>query len=616
MRVSDYIVSHLKSIGVDKVFLLSGGGMMHLIDAIAAGGLDYICCHHEQACAMAAEGYARETGKLGVAYATSGPGATNILTGLVGAWQDSSPVLFITGQAKRSQTIRLAKTPGLRQFGTFEVDIVPIVESVTKYAHFLDAPERTRAVIEEATWLATTGRPGPVLIDVPLDVQGATVDPDTMEAFNPPAADRPSCADAAGDVVDRLGRAERPVLLVGHGVRAAGAVPLLREAVERLQWPVVSTQLAKDALSYDDPLFVGHCGPKGDRAGNFALQSADLVVSVGSSLHAQSIGYEADLFAPGAFKVQVDRERPILDRGDVAVDVQIEADVADFLRALIAAAPDSLRPPASLRPLESPRTNAASWIDRCRDWKTRYAVSAEPHDVGTPEINFYELATALSEALIGNETVVTDAGSAFYVLGQAFRCKADQRYIVSGALGAMGYALPAAIGAAAGAPDKTVVCVTGDGSLQTNIHELQTLRHNNLRVKLFIVNNDGYASIRNTQKGFFAGQFVGASRDSGVSTPPLPAIAAAYGLDYVAIDDRESMPALIAEALASDGPTVIGIRAQSNQVIIPTVTSRQLPGGGLRSNALHVMHPALPDEVIEAELGAFIDLPALAKRGG
>lgn len=596
MRVSDVIAQHIKRIGTDKAFLLSGGGMMHLIDAIAVAELPYICCHHEQACAMAAEAYARQSGRLGVAYATSGPGATNLLTGLVGAWQDSAPVLFITGQAKRSQTIRSAPTLGLRQFGTFEVDIVPIVESVTKFAHFLDEPNDVRRVLEQAIHEATTGRPGPVLIDVPLDVQGAMVDETTLVGFTPDAQPTADIARQVAQVQGRFRTSERPILLVGHGVRAGGAVPLLRDTVEALGWPVVTTQLAKDALPYDHPLFVGHCGPKGDRPGNFALQSADLILSVGSSLHAQSIGYEADLFAPGAYKVQVDRERPILERGDVPVDMQIEADVSDFLGALKATVNG---PPRQM-----------AWTDQCVRWKTAFSVAAEPHDVATPEINFYEFAASLSEALNGSETIVTDAGSAFYVLGQALKLKADNRYIVSGALGSMGYALPAAIGAAAAAPERTVICVTGDGSLQTNIQELQTVRHNGLRVKLFVIDNDGYASIRNTQKGFFAGQFVGASRDSGVSTPPLEPIAAAYGLPYVAIDDRASMTAQIRDALASEGPTIVGVRAQPQQMVIPTVTSRKTASGGLRSNPLHVMHPLLPGEVMERELGPYLDLAA------
>jgi acetolactate synthase-1/2/3 large subunit len=596
MRVSDWIARYLKQIGVDRVFLLSGGGMMHLIDAVAKADLPYVCCHHEQACAMAAEGYARATDRLGVAYGTSGPGATNLLTGIVGAWQDSSPTLFITGQSKRSQTIRLAATKGLRQFGTFEVDIVPIVESVTKFAHFLDDPADVRRVVEEAVHLATTGRPGPVLIDVPLDVQGALVDPEALVGYRLVPDGEGAAAPDIGQVVDRLERAERPVLLVGHGVRCGGAVPQLRAAAERLRIPVVTTQLAKDALPHDHPLFVGHCGPKGDRPGNFAVQAADLILSLGSSLHAQTVGYEADLFAPGAYRIQVDLDRAVLDRGDVPVDLRVEAEAGQFLEALAGARGEPLA--------------TGAWQEQCARWKDDYAVAREPHDLTTTELNFYEFADALSDALNGDEVIVTDAGSAFYVLGQALRCKGDQRYIVSGALGSMGYALPAALGAAAGRPDITVVCVTGDGSLQTNIQELQTLRHYGFNVKLFVISNDGYASIRNTQKGFFSGQYIGASRDSGVSLPDLEAVAASYALPYLPVRDRETLTPTLREALERSGPLIVEVHAQPEQVVIPTVASRKLANGGLRSNPLHVMHPLLPDEVLKRELGPYLDLEA------
>lgn len=584
MRVSDYLARHLAQIGVDRVFLLSGGGMMYLIDAIGRAGIPYTCCHHEQACAMAAEGYARQTGRLGVSYATSGPGATNLLTGIVGAWQDSSPVLFITGQSKRSQTIRLSQTRGLRQFGTFEVDIVPIVESVTKFAHFLDDPNDIRWVLEKAVHLATTGRPGPVLIDVPLDVQGALIDPDALASFTPPSPQSMPVEEQLQAIRERFIAAQRPTLLIGHGVRCAGAVPLLRDVIDHLQWPTVTTQLAKDALPHDHAMFVGHCGPKGDRAGNFAIQNADLIVSIGSSLHAQSVGYEADLFAPGAYKVQVDIERPVLDRGDLPVDFQVETDVVTFLAGLRTWPADA---------------HAARWGAHCRAWKRDYAVAREPHDISTEATNFYEFAAILSDCLQGDETIVTDAGSAFYVLGQAFLLKDQQRYIVSGALGAMGYALPAAIGAASADPAATIICVTGDGSLQTNIHELQTLKHNGFNVKLFVVDNDGYASIRNTQSGFFNGQYVGASRDSGVSTPPLDAIISAYDLPFVRASTRHMLRAAITSALQTPGPVVVGITAQSHQTIIPTVASRQLPDGRLRSNPIHEMSPPLPPEEVE-----------------
>jgi acetolactate synthase-1/2/3 large subunit len=389
------------------------------------------------------------------------------------------------------------------------------------------------------------------------------------------------------NILERFSKAVRPILLVGHGVRCAGATSALRALVNRLGAPVVTTQLGKDVLPYDHELFVGHCGPKGDRAGNFALQSADLILSLGCSLHSQTIGYEADLYAPGSYKIQVDLDRPILQRGDVPVDLQVEADVTEFLNAM-------LKAPAK-------PNSCAAWRQRCQHWKQRFAVAAEPHNVATPEINFYEFADALSESLSGHETIVTDAGSAFYVMGQAFKCKANQRYIVSGAMGAMGYALPAAIGCAATDEKLLVICVTGDGSLQLNIQELQTLKHYRPNVKLFVIKNEGYASIRNTQKGFFNGQCIGSSNDSGVSMPSIENVATAYGLCYIEVDDRKAMKAQIAKALQTPGPVVIGIRAQANQIIIPTVASVQLPNGSMRSNPLQRMSPDLPADVFAAE---------------
>lgn len=593
MRVSDFIAGHLEAIGVKAVFLLSGGGMMHLIDAVSRSAVPYICCHHEQACAMAAEGYARQKGALGVCYATSGPGATNILTGLVGAWQDSSPVLFITGQSKRTQTIQLAGSPGLRQFGTFEVDIVPIVSSVTKYAHMVETPERIRYHLEKAIHLATTGRPGPVLLDIPLDIQGAPIDPDTLAAFTPDAAAPPKWNDGTLNfVAEKIAAAARPLLLIGHGVRSAGAVPALNTLMGKLGIPVVTTQLAKDAVAYDNSLFVGHCGPKGDRAGNFAVQTADLILSIGSSLHSQTIGFEAELFAPTAYKIQVDSDAAVLNRGDVAVDMRIEADVHDFIAALARRSGNG--------------GDHDAWRTRCANWKSHFMVRDEPHVKNADEINFYELAEALSEALDAHATLVTDAGSAFYVMGQGFRLTEGQRYIVSGALGAMGFALPAAIGAAVAAPDRTIVCVTGDGSLHLNVHELATLSHNQLNVKLFIVDNDGYASIRNTQKGFFAGQFIGASRDSGVSLPALDKLADAYGIRLETMRQGEDLAVAVRRIMALPGPVLCRVRAQVNQLVIPGVASRQLPDGRMRSNPLHIMSPLLPEAVLAEAVGDLI----------
>jgi len=404
IRVSDYIASHLKKIGVKSVFLLAGGGMMHLIDAVSrVDGIKYLCNHHEQACAMAAEAYARQTNSLGVCYATSGPGATNVLTGLVGAWQDSAPVLFLTGQSNVSQTIQGSQIVGLRQFGTFEVDIVSIVQSVTKYAVFLDDPNMVRYHLEKAINLALNGRPGPVLIDVPLNVQGALIEPATLHGYHetPPPAE--GLIDEVGrQILDKIRSSQRPLILAGHGIRCAGAVPLFRKFVRRFQVPVVTTQLAKDLLPYDDTLFTGHPGVKGDRPGNFAVQNADLILSVGCSLHTQTTGYEFDMFAVKAYKIQVDLDEAVLKREKVGVQQKVRCDVTSFLEKLTAVAG-----------ADWDSGGFEEWRQRCQDWKLRGAVSREPHKIDEGPVNFYEFADVLSNLLGGNETIVTDAGLRF-----------------------------------------------------------------------------------------------------------------------------------------------------------------------------------------------------------
>lgn len=601
IRVADFIAQHLQSIGTKAVFLVSGGGMMHLVDAL--GRLErcrYVCNHHEQASSMAAEGYARQTGTLGVCFATSGPGATNILTGLVGAWQDSSPVLFVTGQSRRSQTIRGSGIKGLRQFGAFEVDIVPIVKSVTKYAAVLDDPQRARYHLEKAIFLALSGRMGPVLLDVPLDVQGAIVESTTLQGFSAPFARQPLDRKEAAGILQQLGSARRPLILAGHGIRCSNSVSLFRKVVSRLRVPVATTQLGKDVLPYDSPFFTGHPGVKGDRAGNFAVQNADLILVLGCSLHAQTTGWELEEFAVHATKIQVDLDRTILARERVGVTQKVECDVVSFLEAWDALIDKSWSGP-----------RGSDWFRRCGAWKTRYAVIREAHRIEAGPANYYEFVDVLSQLLKERETIVTDAGSAYYVMGQAFRVKTFQRYIVSGAMGAMGYALPASIGAAVASPDTSVICVTGDGSLQMNMQEMAVMKHHNLNIKLFVVNNMGYASIRNTQRSFFNGHLVGTEPQTGVSFPSLSQLAAAYGLPFVHCPDRLGLRERLSQTLRMPGPAICEVAAMPDQDVIPTVSSVRLEDGSMQSKPLHDMFPFLPRQELERNM-----LPARRSKSG
>lgn len=589
MRVADYIASQLQKAGAKKVFLLNGGMMMHLVDTLGrAGGLEYVAQHHEQASAMAADGYARRSGELGVCYATSGPGATNLLTGLAGAWQDSTPVLFLTGQSKSTQTIEKSGIDRLRQFGTFEVDIVPVVKSLTKYAVMVMDPCTIRFHLEKALHLAMTGRPGPVLLDLPLDIQGALIDPDELESFAPDTAAAAIEEAQMAEVVRLLGAARRPLILAGYGVRCARAVESFRHLADQLGVPVATTQLGKDVMFYDHPLFVGHPGPKGDRPGNLAVQTADLILSIGCSLHAQTTGWENELFAPDAVKIQVELDPAVLAREQVGVALKIEADCIEFIR--------------DLRDRSVAMRDLQSWRDCCSDWKKRFQVAAEPHDHSHAAINYYHFAEALSRTLNDDDCVIADAGSAFYVMGQALRVGPRQRFLSSGSLGAMGFALPAANGAAATGQPGSAVCVTGDGSLMTNLHELATMKEYALDVKLFVINNDGYVSMRNTQRDFCSGHYVGADASSGVFIPPIEALVRSFGLPYIRCDGQDDVEAKIRETLAVKGPVVCEVVAMRDQKIIPAVISIKLDDGRMRSAPLHNMFPHLSDEALEQEM--------------
>jgi len=586
VRVADYIAHTVASLGTDTFFMLSGGMMMHLMDAFGRiPNIRYVCNHHEQASAMGADAYARESGKLGLCLATSGPGATNVVTGLVGSYQDSVPVLFLTGQCKRKETVRWRGIQGLRQCGFLEVDIVPIVESVTKYAAFIDDPKKVRYHLEKAIHLAISGRPGPTLLDIPLDVQGDSIDPEALEGFTPEPDDAaPVRPDELEKLVTTIENAKRPVIVAGHGIRAAGLATSFRELVDRWRIPVATTLMAKDLLPEDHALFVGHPGPRAHRGANFVVQAADVVVFMGASIHIQTVGYEGDLFAPQAFKIQIDRDRPLLEREHIGVNWKLAWDIREYLPLL-----------SRLIQCGWSAPEADRWRAAARGWHVTFSSRNEAHQLGSPEsrVNLYEFAQVLSEELDGPATIMTDAGQPHPILAQAMCLKDGQRYLNPGSFAEMGYALPAAIGAATAAPDKTIVAIFGDGSLQTNVHELQTHVHLKPNVKIFVINNDGYASIRNTQNTFFNGFHVGSSRESGVTLPEIEKLVRAYGLPYTRCDNRAALRDTIRQTLNVPGPVVCEVMCLTDQRIMPVVATKILPNGVLRSGSLHDMSPEI-----------------------
>ncbi|TCC96243.1 thiamine pyrophosphate-binding protein [Pedobacter hiemivivus] len=579
VKVSDLIVEFFEEKNVEHIFLLSGGMMMHLLDSVSKSKqIKYICNHHEQACAIAAEGYARIKNVPAVCYATSGPGATNTITGIAGAWLDSSPVIFLTGQSRSTLTVMHSKIDNLRMLGNFEVDIAEITKSITKYSVFIDRSEDVLFHLQKAYYLASTGRPGPVLLDLPLDVQGATVDLDTLPQFQAPENENVEFDFTS--LKEDLKNYKQPLIVAGHGVRVAGEVQRFRDFVQQANIPVVTTQLANDLLPYDFPQYIGRLGLRGDRAGNFAVQSADLILTIGTSLHVTTTGYETEDFAPNAKKIVIDLDEAVLAKNKSISQIQIKSDISTLLY--------------NLNDLE--RLDLDPWIRKLTQWKEKFKIINEPHHREGEDINTYHLMDMLSKILNDNDVLVTDAGSLYYITGQAFLSKANQRVIVSGGLGAMGYALPASIGAALAAPERNVICITGDGSMQLNIQELQTLAHYKLNCKVIIINNGGYASIRNSQASFLDGHLAGSSRDTGVSFPDWEKIAAAYSIDYSRENQYSDLKERLAIILNKQGPQIIEVVIPENVVMIPAVTSVRLDNGSFKSNRLHEMTPYLSEE--------------------
>lgn len=585
-RVADYVFAFLADRGVRDVFLVTGGGAMFLDDGLRRQHrLRPVCCHHEQAAAMAAEAHARLTGLPGVACVTTGPGGINALNGVFGAWTDSIPMVVVSGQVKREMRAPGYPGLGMRQLGDQEADIMGLVQGITKFAAVIDEPARARYLLERAWHEATSGSPGPVWLDVPVDVQSAMIEPEQLPGFTPPAAEAGlagiALASEVREVVERLERAQRPVLLAGTGVRLSGALDAFQAAVERLGIPV-TTAWTHDLIATDDPHFCGRQGTIGTRAGNFTVQNADLLLVVGARLTVRQVGYNWQAFAPGAFKVVVDLDQAEFRRPFVRIDRAVEADAGRFLVELVRALDD-----AGYR-----RQRHADWLAWCRELVTRYPPVGPEQRTARPPINPYHFVERLFDQLAADDVVVCGNASATIVPFQAARLQRGQRLISNSGSASMGYDLPAAVGAAVARAGRRVVCLAGDGSLQLNIQELQTVRHHQLPVKLFVMDNQGYLSIRATQQNFF-GATIGSGPDDGVSFPDYAAVATAYGLPAVRLVEPDAMDETIAAVLAADGPTVCHVALDPAQGFEPRIRSRELPDGTIVSPALEDMYPFL-----------------------
>ncbi len=581
MRVADYIFKAIKDMGVDHLFLITGGGAMFLNDAAGRSGLKYVCNHHEQACTMAAEGYARMTGLLGVASVTTGPGGINAMNGLFGAWTDSVPMLVISGQVKKATCLETYKIPGLRQLGDQEADIIPLVESITKYSMSVHDPKTIRYHLEKAIYLATHGRKGPCWIDVPIDVQSAEINPDELEGYTPDL-DLPFAADpkALAEMKKRLLAAKRPLILTGNGVRIADRVEQMRALVHKLGLPAVTSWTSMDQFSSDDPLYFGRTGQVGDRSGNFALYNCDFIITLGSRLNIRQVSYEWANFAPNAYRVQVDIDQAELDKPSNLPNLKLRADVSDVLDYL------------------EKEVDALPNLDqRWRDWgvgaKKALPTVLDRHRAG-PLLNPYLFMEQLSKQLDDKTTVVTGNGAVSVIL-QAMETRYGQRYLYNSGCASMGYDLPAALGAAYAEEGRQVVCLAGDGSMMMNIQEWETLKHSKLPVKLFIMNNEGYLSIRQTQDGFFDGFRMGSDLNSGLSFPDFAKLAEAWGLPARQVGFTDYKDG-ITWALDQTGPCVVEVMVDPDQVFEPKLSSKQLPDGTWETAGFDQMWPFLEEE--------------------
>lgn len=591
IKLSAYIADFLVENGIEHIFTVTGGGAMHLNDAFGhKEGLSCVYNHHEQACAIAAEGYTRYSGKLSVVCVTSGPGGTNAITGVLGGWLDSIPMFVISGQVKRATTTWSTDVP-LRQLGDQEYNIVSSVEPMTKYAVMITEPKEIRYHLEKALYLALNGRPGPVWLDIPLDVQAAVIETDDLCGFSVeeletkenPVWDK----SQVSVILDKIANAKRPVILAGTGVRIGDAHKEFIEAIEKLQIPVVTAWNAHDLLWNEHALYCGRPGTVGTRGGNFVVQKSDLLISLGCRLNIRQISYNDHDFARDAYKIIVDIDANELRKPTITADLPVHAHVKDVLSAIC----DS--------DYVADNKEHSRWLEWCRQVNKKYpAVLPEYYSKKSP-INPYAFMRELSRELVEGDSIICGNGSACVISFQAIEMKEDQRMFTNSGCAAMGYGFPAAIGVCFASEGKRTICIDGDGSFQMNLQELQTVVYNHLDLKIIYLNNNGYHSIRQTQTNLFHPPLVGVCDGNGLSFPEAEKLAYAYGVPYVRIDDLDNVSGKLQETFAIKGPVLCEVVLDSNQNFEPKLSSKVLESGQIVSPPMEDMYPFLPKEELE-----------------
>ena len=554
MKLSDYVIQFLKDeYKVDIVFTLCGAGCMHLLDSLGRiEGINYIANHHEQACALAAEGYARINNRLGACVVTTGPGGTNAMTGTLCSWQDSIPVIVVSGQVNRPMTTNFTGLR-MRQLGDQEFDIVESVKNMTKYAIQVNDPKEIRFHLEKACYLATHGRPGPVWIDIPLDVQSAQIEPSELEGYVPEEESKVDLS-LIEQIVEKLNSAKKPLMIVGNGIRLSGGVDDLKEFLSKTNIPVITAVNGNDLVNESYRPYYGRFGTHAQICANKLINECDLMISIGSRLYVRQIGYNFKNFAKNAYRIVVDIDQTELDKPTIFPDLKVCADAKNVLEEL-----------------NKFNLNKSSeeWLEHCDSFRAPKVL--DRHRDRTDICTTYCLIEKLSKHLDSRYDIVTSDGSANSITMQVIELKDNQRLITNTGCAPLGYGLPAAIGAAF---DKEILCLEGDGSLHLNVHELQTVRHHNLPIKILLINNDGYVSMKITQRVFFDGRLVAANKDSGVSFPSYEKIADVYGLPYFKINNNQEIDKVLPEFLNSDGPCICEVMVDPNEVHEPKVMAK------------------------------------------
>ncbi len=582
MKLSDYVFEVIARTGVKHVFMLPGGGCMHLCDSLGRNkDLTFVCNLHEQACAVAADAYGQYTNNLGVALVTTGPGGTNTLTGLAAAWLDSTPCLFISGQVKRPD---MKGNLGVRQLGFQEIDIVSMVKPITKYAVTVTDPQTIRYHLEKALHLARSGRPGPVWIDIPLDVQAIDISESTLRGFDSAELGSPTTTDVkavARQVVEMLKVAQRPVLLVGNGIRLDRAVESFHALIELLKIPVLTTWKAIDFLPDNHPLYVGRPGSVGQRGANFSQQNADLLLVVGARLDFGQTGYVHRNFARGAKKVIVDIDPAEAGKLDMKVDLPVSAGAGAFLEALRY---ELTRAKVAL--------NFSDWLARCHAWTRKYPVVLPEYRAIKDGVSNYVLLDVLAEYMTAEDILVPgSSGACSETTMQAFRVKEGQRIFNSEGLGPMGFGIAAAIGGCLASNRRKTICVDGDGGFVMNIQELEVVRRLDLPIKFFVLDNNGYGSIRQSQKSYFQGRFVASEPSSGLTLPDLQKVAEAFDIETCEIRSHDGLKGAVQSVLQHDRPVVCIVKITPEQTTAPRVASGQRADGSMYSKPLEDLWP-------------------------